>query len=87
MNTPRRLPILEWAAGYQGEWLRLDVVAGLTGGRRHSQGDGLCQRRSLPVQIGLYTALVRMVIYAVLGASRPLSVSTTTTIASWLEPN
>jgi high affinity sulfate transporter 1 len=35
----------------------------------------------LPVQVGLYTALVPMVIYALLGASRPLSVSTTTTIA------
>jgi high affinity sulfate transporter 1 len=35
----------------------------------------------LPVQVGLYTALVPMAIYALLGASRPLSVSTTTTIA------
>ena len=35
----------------------------------------------LPVQVGLYTCLVPMVIYALLGTSRPLSVSTTTTIA------
>ena len=35
----------------------------------------------LPVQAGLYTALVPMVIYAVLGSSRVLSVTTTTTIA------
>ena len=35
----------------------------------------------LPVQVGLYTALIPMVIYAVTGSSRPLSVSTTTTIA------
>lgn len=35
----------------------------------------------LPVQAGLYTAFVPMVVYAVLGTSRPLSVSTTTTIA------
>jgi high affinity sulfate transporter 1 len=35
----------------------------------------------LPVQIGLYTAIVPMVVYAALGTSRPLSVSTTTTIA------
>jgi sulfate permease, SulP family len=35
----------------------------------------------LPVQVGLYTAFVPMVIYAVLGTSRPLSVSTTTTLA------
>jgi len=35
----------------------------------------------LPVEVGLYTALMPMVIYAVLGTSRPLSVSTTSTIA------
>jgi high affinity sulfate transporter 1 len=35
----------------------------------------------LPVQIGLYTAFVPMIIYAVFGTSRPLSVSTTTTLA------
>jgi len=35
----------------------------------------------LPVQVGMYTALVPMVIYAVLGTSRVLSVSTTTTLA------
>jgi high affinity sulfate transporter 1 len=35
----------------------------------------------LPVQIGLYTAIVPMAVYAALGTSRPLSVSTTTTIA------
>ena len=35
----------------------------------------------LPVQVGLYTALVPMAIYAVLGTSRVLSVSTTTTLA------
>ncbi len=35
----------------------------------------------LPVQVGLYTAFLPMVIYAVLGTSRALSVSTTTTLA------
>src|SRR5262245_38883578 len=35
----------------------------------------------LPVQVGLYTAFLPMVIYAALGTSRPLSVSTTTTLA------
>jgi sulfate permease, SulP family len=35
----------------------------------------------LPVQVGLYTVFLPMLIYAALGTSRPLSVSTTTTIA------
>lgn len=36
---------------------------------------------SLPLQVGLYTAIVPAAVYALLGTSRPLSVSTTTTIA------
>jgi MFS superfamily sulfate permease-like transporter len=35
----------------------------------------------LPVQVGLYTAFLPMLIYAVLGTSRALSVTTTTTLA------
>ncbi len=35
----------------------------------------------LPLQVGLYTAFVPMAIYALLGTSRPLSVSSTTTLA------
>src|SRR5690349_9614579 len=35
----------------------------------------------LPVAVGLYTAFVPMLIYALLGASRVLSVSSTTTLA------
>jgi SulP family sulfate permease len=82
MNTPRRLPILEWTAGYRRDWLRLDVVAGLTAAAVViPKAMAYATIAGLPVQIGLYTALVPMVIYALLGTSRPLSVSTTTTIA------
>ena len=35
-----------------------------------------------PVQVGLYTCMVPMVVYALLGGSRTLSVSTTSTIAT-----
>src|SRR5213592_5315718 len=77
-----RLPILEWAAGYPKQWLRLDVVAGLTAAAVViPKAMAYATIAGLPVQIGLYTALVPMVIYALLGTSRPLSVSTTTTIA------
>jgi SulP family sulfate permease len=80
-NTPRS-GILDWAAGYRKEWLRLDVVAGLTAAAVViPKAMAYATVAGLPVQVGLYTALVPMVIYAVLGTSRPLSVSTTTTIA------
>jgi len=78
----RRLPILDWAAGYQKEWLRLDVVAGLTAAAVViPKALAYATIAGLPVQVGLYTALFPMVIYALLGTSRVLSVSTTTTLA------
>ena len=78
----RRRLLLDWAAGYRREWLRLDVVAGLTAAAVViPKAMAYATIAGLPVQVGLYTALVPMVIYAVLGTSRVLSVSTTTTIS------
>ena len=67
---------------YPREWLRLDIVAGLTAAAVVvPKAMAYATIAGLPVQIGLYTVFVPMVIYALLGTSRPLSVSTTTTIA------
>ena len=64
------------------EWLRADVVAGLAATAVIvPKALAYATIAGLPVQVGLYTAFVPMVIYALLGTSRPLSVSTTTTIA------
>src|SRR6476619_7574981 len=61
---------------------RADAVAGLTATAVVvPKAMAYATVAGLPVQVGLYTALVPMVIYAALGTSRPLSVSTTTTIA------
>ena len=74
--------MLEWLPGYQSSWLRYDLIAGLiTAAVVIPKAMAYATIAGLPVQVGLYTALVPMVIYAVLGTSRPLSVSTTTTIA------
>jgi len=63
-------------------WLRYDVMAGLiTAAVVVPKAMAYATIAGLPVQVGLYTALAPMVIYAVLGTSRPLSVSTTTTLA------
>ena len=68
--------------GYEKAWLVLDVVAGLTAAAVViPKAMAYATIAGLPVQVGLYTALVPTAIYALLGTSRPLSVSTTTTIA------
>jgi high affinity sulfate transporter 1 len=61
---------------------RADVLAGLTAAAVVApKAMAYATIAGLPVQVGLYTAIVPMAIYAVLGTSRPLSVSSTTTIA------
>jgi sulfate permease, SulP family len=76
------IPMLDWLGGYQKPWLRLDIVAGLTTAAVVvPKAMAYATVAGLPVEVGLYTAFVPMVIYAILGTSRPLSVSTTTTLA------
>jgi sulfate permease, SulP family len=61
---------------------RADVLAGVTAAAVVApKAMAYATIAGLPVQVGLYTAVVPMVVYAALGTSRPLSVSTTTTIA------
>src|SRR3954453_15386315 len=82
MSDSRPAVVLDWARGYPKGWLRPDVVAGLTAAAVViPKAMAYATIAGLPVQIGLYTVFVPMVIYALLGTSRPLSVSTTTTIA------
>jgi len=62
--------------------LRFDLVAGLTAATVVlPKAMAYATVAGLPVAIGLYTAFVPMVAYALLGTSRVLSVSSTTTIA------
>ncbi len=76
------MKILDWLVGYRKEWLRPDIIAGVTTAAVViPMAMAYATIAGLPVQSGLYTALVPTVIYAVLGSSRVLSVSSTTTIA------
>jgi high affinity sulfate transporter 1 len=62
--------------------LRLDLVAGLTAAAVVlPKAMAYATVAGLPVAVGLYTALIPMAIYAFLGSSRVLSVSSTTTLA------
>lgn len=81
-KTPRNLPIADWIYSYQKEWFRPDLIAGLTTAAVViPMAMAYATIAGLPIQVGLYTAFVPMIVYAVLGTSRPLSVSTTSTIA------
>lgn len=62
--------------------LRFDVVANLTAAAiALPKAMGYATVAGLPVEVGLYIAFIPMIIYALLGSSRVLSVSSTTTLA------
>ncbi|WP_233837733.1 SulP family inorganic anion transporter [Paraburkholderia sp. ZP32-5] len=77
-----RLPILEWVRDYQKSWIKPDVIAGVTAAAVVlPKSMAYATVAGLPVQVGLYTAFVPMLIYALFGTSKPLSVSTSATLA------
>ena len=79
MNQPPA-PSTSPASG--GPGLRFDIVAGLTAAAVVlPKAMAYATVAGLPVAVGLYTAFIPMVIYALLGTSRVLSVSSTTTLA------
>ncbi len=84
MSQARQQSIFpNWLVDYDRQWLRTRlVIAGLTAGAVViPKAMAYATIAGLPVEVGLYTAFVPMIIYALLGTSRPLSVSTTTTLA------
>ncbi len=77
-----RIPIVAWLSNYDPRWLKLDVVAGLSAAAVViPKSMAYATIAGLPVEVGLYTALVPTIVYAILGTAQTLSVSTTSTIA------
>jgi SulP family sulfate permease len=71
-----------WVRGYRRAWLGPDVVAGVVASCVVvPQAIAYASLAGLPVQVGLYAALVPMIAYALLGSSRALSVSVTSTMS------
>ena len=77
-----RSPLATKALDPRSPSLRFDIVAGLVAAAVVlPKAMAYATVAGLPVAVGLYTAFTPMVIYALLGSSRVLSVSSTTTLA------
>ena len=64
-------PILGWLPRYEPDWLRGDVIAGLTlWGILVPEGIAYAAMAGAPLEAGLYTLLGSLVIYAILGTTR-----------------
>jgi SulP family sulfate permease len=75
-------PIFTWLPSYQKESIRYDLIAGLTTAAVViPKAMAYAAIAGLPLVVGLYTSLIPLVVYAVMGTSRPLSVTTSSTIA------
>ena len=69
------LPILDWLPNYKKEWLKGDIIAGLTVGvMLIPQGIAYALIAGLPPIYGLYTAMIPQIVYAIFGTSRQLAV-------------
>jgi high affinity sulfate transporter 1 len=78
----KHLPVAQWLPRYPSEGWRPDLVAGLTTAAVViPQAMAYATIAGMPVEAGLYAALVPMLAYAMLGTSRVLSVSVTSTIS------
>ena len=90
VTSPSRMPAgsrgrwwFPTLVGYRREWLTSDIVAGLAAGAVVvPQAMAYATIANLPVQVGLYTCIIPMLVYALLGGSRAMSVSTTSTVAT-----
>jgi sulfate permease, SulP family len=82
MDKSAWVPGLAQFRGYQRDWLRGDVVAGLTvAAYLVPQVMAYATVAGLPPVVGLWAALLPLAIYAVLGSSRQLSVGPESTTA------
>ena len=80
--TPRAWPIFAWLQGYQGSWLRLDVIAGLTVcAILVPEGMAYAELAGVPPEFAFYAAPAALLAYAALGSSRQLVVAVSSAIA------
>ena len=75
MALKKWLPVLEWLPQYQKGWFRHDLVAGLTVGvMLVPQGMAYALLAGMPPIYGLYASLIPLLLYAIFGTSRQISI-------------
>ncbi|XP_027363370.1 sulfate transporter 3.1-like [Abrus precatorius] len=70
-------PIFEWAPNYTSQFLKSDLIAGITiASLAIPQGISYAKLANLPPILGLYSSFIPPLIYAMMGSSRDLAVGT-----------
>lgn len=82
MKLSSLLPVTRWARSYNKEWLRPDIIAGITvGAFTIPEAMAYVSLASLPPEIGLYSAMVALLVYVIFGSSNQLSIGPTSTLS------
>jgi len=82
-RTASLVPVVSWLPRYQVGWLGADAIAGLTlWGLLAPEAMAYAGIAGLPPQMGLYTLLASLLVYAVFGTARHLSVQPTSASAA-----
>jgi SulP family sulfate permease len=72
-TSSRRWPVFNSLQGYQGSWLRSDLIAGLTmWAVLVPESLAYASIAGVPPVVGLYTAAPALIFYALIGSSRHL---------------
>src|SRR5512138_613234 len=81
----RYVPILSWLPRYDRSWLTADAIAGLTlWGLVVPEAMAYAGIAGLPAEAGLYTLVASLLVYALFGTARHLSVGATSATAALL---
>ena len=76
------IPVTQWTRSYNRDFLRPDVVAGITvGAFTIPEAIAFVTLAGLPPEVGLYSAMVGLLVYMILGSSRQLSIGPTSTLS------
>lgn len=79
----RYLPIARWLPAYHREWLRTDIIAGLTVvALLIPEGMAYAEIAGMPPQTAFYAAPVGLLLYAIFGTSKQLVVAVSAAIAT-----
>ena len=81
---PPMLPVRDWLPHYERRWLRPDLVAALAvWAVLVPEGMAYASLAGLPPETGLFAALAPLLVYAVLGTCRQLTVGPSSAIAAY----
>jgi high affinity sulfate transporter 1 len=82
MKISALMPVTKWSRKYNKDWLRPDIIAGVTvGAVMIPESMAYVSLANLPPEIGLYSAMIALFVYVIFGSSRQLSVGPLSTLS------